>query len=212
MYPELINDIDVFNKRIETIKEIHDKVSSKKPLREEPKTVQAFLDIIKNREDFTYTNAYEVKYETNEYIFKLKNIRQLIDNGIEYPENTQVELILVPSDSIELDKDDELYKQIKTFNTLRDEYLALDEEQQRQIMNVMIHDNGSLNKDANNVLRKLIHNPIYTSYETDISDRRFECIHHNFSKLQIRVITMKELESVHVDTKYIMKTLFPFEC
>lgn len=210
MYPELINDIDVFNKRIETIKEIHDKLQTKKPLREYPKTIQAFLDIIKNREGFSYTNTYEVKYESNEYIFKLKNIRQLIDNGIEYPDNTQVELILVPSDVLHLSSDDILYTQLSTFESLRKRYIELDEDAQYQIINTLIHDNGSLNKDTNKVLNRLISHPPHTSFDNNISIERFKHIHNNYLKLKIRIISMETLKSVKIDTEYIMNILFPF--
>lgn len=201
----------MFNRRIETIKEIHDKVSAKNPLREYPKTVQAFLDVINSKENLVYTDTYEVKHESREYIFDVKNIRQLIDNGIVYPDNTRVELILVPSDTRELSKDDELYEKITAFDTLMDSYLSLPEDRQREIMNVLVHDNGSLRRDTNKVLLKLIREPIHTSYADNISDKRFNCMHQNFRKLQIRIITMKELESVRIDTDYIMKVLFPFD-
>ena len=77
MYPELINDIDVFSKRIESIQMIHDNFASKNPSKLEPKTVQVFLKLIEE-DDCEYSKSYEIKYESQEYALRLKILFKLL--------------------------------------------------------------------------------------------------------------------------------------
>ena len=207
IYPELINDIDVFNKRI------HDKVFSKYPMREEPKSVQAFLNIIKD-EECDYVNTYEVKYESDAYIFIVKNIMQIVECPFRYPDNTIVELILIPSDKEAIDKEDPLYKRISEFNKIKEMYSEMNEDYQFIFMNVLKNNKGSLKEDINVYLESLINKiskgKVIPNYKNEISKDEFAIMSNNFTKIQIRLLSINDLISIPITKEFIHKTLFPF--
>ena len=97
MYGELINDIDVFLKRLESEEVIRNKFKSTNPQNTEPQ-LDVFIDLISSE---SYIYSYEVKYATKEYMYNFEHIYQLISR-MKYPKHTNLQLILVPSETIEL--------------------------------------------------------------------------------------------------------------
>ena len=202
MYPELINDIDVFSKRIESIQMIHDNFASKNPSKLEPKTVQVFLKLIEDD-------------ESQEYALRLKNLVQIINIDFEYPKTTTVELILVPSDRKDIPSDDPLYSQINQFVSIKKQFEELSDDEQYLVINSTINDTGSYKENMNMVLLGNIldakHGKLIKGYSKDISIDRFHIIKNNLLKIRIRVITIKELLTVSITTEYMSRLLFPLE-
>ena len=194
IYPELINDVDVFNKRIECIQKIHEKFMSKTPYKMEPKTVNAFLKIIES-EDCDYLSS-------EEHAMKLKNLMRLIDNGTPYPNSTTVELILVPSDKKNVSDDDGIFAQIKQFKELQNEFGALSEDEQSTVISTLIHDTGSYKEHMNSVLLNLLLDVKSGSIITAADKQRIDIARHNLLKINIRVLSVKELLTVPLSNEY----------
>lgn len=89
IYGELINDIDVFFKRLESEELIRNATHPH---------LDVFIDLISPE---SYIYSYKVKYATKEYMYGFEHIYQLIGR-IKYPKNTNLQLILVPSETMEL--------------------------------------------------------------------------------------------------------------
>lgn len=206
LYGELINDIDAFDKNIRSIKEIDEKFKSSEPYRNKPETIQAFINLI-STDNIEYISSYEVKHESSDYIYKFDHILQLI-RKTKYPDNTKLELILVPTDIPTISRRDSNVINVDSFEEYKNIILSFDKETQYNIFNMFVNNGLLKTRHVDDVLSEAIRlakqNRINT-YRENISFDDFETLLHNFSKITIRILTINELLSIPITNDFIRR-------
>ena len=207
MYGELINDIDVFLKRLESEEVIRNKFKSTCPQNTEPQ-LDVFIDLISPE---SYIYSYEVKYATKEYMYNFEHIYQLISR-MKYPKNTNLQLILVPSETIEL-CDDSIQINVNAFYKAKEKFMSLPKDKQFTIINYFYKNRNNLKKQnvsISTALNKSIYSVLkgsITTYSDLITDEYFDMIVSNLSKVSIRILTIKELLKYPIQQDIIIKEL-----
>ena len=202
IYSELVNDIDVFRKNIDTVI-FNDKLRKRFGV----DTAQSSLQVFINNLSEDYVESYEVKTSKDEYIYKFHNVLKLIDD-VKYPNNVKLILAVVPT-GFGLDVEPytcevELFERFKHI-ILND----ITKHQQMRVFNAFIHDNTlksmRITTALEVILDKLKHDKI-PDYEA-LSDEHFETLLNNFSLISIRVLTFEELTQIPISNDVVKNVL-----
>lgn len=189
----LYNDIDVFAKDIKGYEdlvkvngEIDDKI-----------TIRAFLDEISDDIHRTPSNR----------LIEFGNLKQLLDKCV-YPDNTELMLILVPTNH---KFTGELISTAK-FDQLRNKIYALSDANKYKIMNTFKNDTSLESQDINSalisLLGKLKKKTLRTDYgDKNIPDEENKKLLHNLSKVVIKILTVDELEKYPISGEFLHELL-----
>ena len=209
IYGELINDIDVFIKRLEDDELIRKKFKSSNPANIYPQ-LDAFIDLISPE---SYIYSYEVKYASKEYMYNFDHIYQLISR-MKYPPNTKIELILVSPETYEI-FDDSLKTNIEIFYKLKSDFFKLPDNLQYNIINYF-HNNKSNLKSQNTSIIDALSKSInaakkdtikkYTG-DKELPMEEFIAIRDNLDKVTIQLLSIKELLSIPLSSEVMKKEL-----
>lgn len=205
-YPELINDIDVFAKDIkgyeELVKEnggIDDRI-----------TIRAFLDEI---DDDIYRKSIEVKsgISSSPELTYFVNLKHLLDKCF-YPDNTELMLILVPTNHKFMGE----FISTTKFDELRNKIFNLSDADKYKIMNAFKNDTSLESQDINSalisLLGKLKKKTLRTDYgDKNIPDEENKKLLHNISKVVIKILTVDELEKYPISGEFLHELLSSIE-
>ena len=185
IYPELIEDLDIMASDIKTHERLYEK-SKKRKL-----TIRTFLQEIPDED---YLESYEVKHGEPFHIAKFKNMKQLLTK-IRFPINTRLVLALVPS-GWNFNKD--LIINVDMFDSLKEQILSLEYDDKKKVFNGMIN-NTSLGEmcitDALSCLLDDLDDENLKDYGSrNITDEITEMLISNFERLDVKVLTLEELE------------------
>lgn len=198
-YSEIINDIDVFSTKLETIPEIQLKLKSKKPSTHPPIYINLFFDIIPSD---SYKYAIEVKHASFSILLRFGNLMQLIDK-VKYPESTKLELILVP-----LDNEESTYG-CETYDDYKQRILELSDDKQYKVFNNFKNNTGRYGYVITDMLLwcliKINELPDYG--ENNITQDEFIKLKTNFSKSSIRIISLNELLKIPIHNELIERII-----
>lgn len=204
LYEEILNDTDVFTQNLRNIKELKRKFSSSRPAIEPPH-IEAFFDLI---EEGSYLYSYDVKYSIKQYMYQFQHIYQIISRA-RYPDNTELQIIVVPSENVE---DDATQNNITVFEDYKHKILELSEEDKYKIFNSFAHDKSLEKDDASDVFLRFYikaqRGTLKPTYGTsDISAEDAKILENNLSKLTIRVITLSELLKYPLTVEFLKSSL-----
>ena len=201
IYPEMINDFEIIAEELQKNNNLYYNDKMKPKL--------TFQVLISNIPAESYLESYEVKHGKEYYLNRFHHLKQIITK-LPYPENTKLILALVPS---EYNFNIELLNNPDEFDVLKTKLLSLDEETQKQIFNSIINDTSLEQKNINVALNELISNAengllkIYGD-ERNITNDVFNQLRNNLMSVEIKIITLEELESVEMTSSDIHDMLW----
>ena len=183
IYPELINCIDVFKREVEHVASPH-----------------ILLEQLGN----DYVSTYDIKYGDVEYLTKTQHLIQLITK-IQYPIDTKLILLFVPSNGSA-----DLKNVIEAFNKLRQQILSLDEQKRYMVFNALCNERERNCSNIINTLTTILINLENNELKHDFGEKNLtvddaKSIEENFKKVEIKTLTLNELE------KYPMAPAFQHE-
>lgn len=198
VYNEIINDIDIFNQCLKNIKRFEENTNLYK------ENIHIFIE---NLPLDSYIQSIDVKHCTYEN-FKFKYLIDLISQ-IKYPQNTQLQLILVPND-IKDDIDESMIFNISKFNKIKNIFIELCNQSEfiKKILFTELYKNNLLKKGT--ITESLI--CIINKYENnkliDIDESiDFDLLYNNFQNISVRIITLNELYNCEIDKNFFKHLL-----
>ena len=199
MYPELINDFDVFTKDLQCYEKLYLNGKLMKDI-----TYNVILNEVPSEE---YLESYEVKHGTPSYLNSFKNLKQVLTK-IPYPPNTKIILALVPG---EYNFNTELLTNPDEFEHIKHGILQHDDDQLYDIFNSMINNTSLERKNINMAMLELWSDcdkcKLNEYGEKNIDKNDVRWLKSNLERIELKIITLEDLEKFDLKAESIHEIL-----
>ena len=203
MYPEIINDIDVFNENLEDRGVVINGV------------IDSSIEVCAFLKDYisadSYLSSYEVKSGENRYISKFKNLKQILTK-IRYQPKTELVLVLVPN----IDENfSELSKNVKIFNGIKSKISSMNENNKYKLFNEIVLNeefNESSITSALTIMINLVKNGKSIAENKNrkndcITNEQFNTLYDQFNRLKIEILTIDDLARYDINKEFIFRII-----
>ena len=202
IYPELVNDLDVFSRNLRDYKHIYKSYGRY----DHTLTLRVFLDEI---DDEDYSETYEVKSGEKQNLTLFKNLKQVI-RKIKYPDNTKIVLLLVPGMFM---FDTTTLIDTETYDDAHTTISNLSKEKKYAFFNALVNDTSiekeSITGGLVSLLGRLRKGKLQLDYgpEKNITQEEADALYFNFDKTDIRILTLEKLCEIPMKKEFIEETL-----